>query len=71
MFKRGNKIMKSTEKSILDAISELNVKVDSISAKIGGGSADRLDNETVVIISAIAYRLFGKQSAIHSIKLLK
>ena len=63
--------MKSKEELILDAITLLSNKVDDISSMMGFRADNRLDNETIAVISAVAFSLFGKKVAIHSVKLLK
>ena len=60
------------EELILNAISKLNEKVDAISTKFAiNTNEDRLDNETLAVITAAVYCLFGKRVAVHSVKLIK
>jgi hypothetical protein len=63
--------MANNEELILDAISKLNSKVDAISSKMGGGAEGRLDNETIAVITAAVYSVFGRRAAIHSVRLVK
>ena len=70
LLKNGDIIM-ANEEVILNAISQLSSKVDAISSIIGGGSCDRLNNETIAVITATAYSLFGKRVAVRSVKLVK
>lgn len=64
--------MASNEALILDAIRNLERKLDSISEQVSccSGSSERLDNETVAIITAAAYNLFGRRVAIRNVRLL-
>jgi hypothetical protein len=64
--------MQNKEELILDAISKLNSKVDAISAVMNCSSnEDRLDSKTIAILTASVYAVFGRRTAIHSVKLLK
>jgi hypothetical protein len=56
---------------ILEAIQSLEKKVDLLSKQFGQCTADeRLDNETVAIITAAAYNLFGRRVAVRNVRLL-
>lgn len=55
---------------ILDAIRNLEKKVDNLTEKISSDASERLDNETVAIITAAAYNLFGKRVAIRNVRLV-
>ena len=58
---------------ILDSIQVLERKLNKISDMLGTccSEDDCLDNETVVLIAAAAYNLFGKRVAIRNVRLLK
>ena len=62
----------SKEELILNAISKLNEKVDAITNKfVINTDKNRLDNETLSVISSAVYCLFGKKVAVRSVKLIK
>ena len=63
--------MANKEELILDAISKLNSKVDAISSKFGTAPEGRLDNETIAVITAAVYSVFGRKANIRSVKLIK
>ena len=63
--------MEINKEVIFDAISKLNNKVDAIASAIKPTTEGRLDNETLAVITAVAYNLFGRRAAVHSVKLLK
>jgi hypothetical protein len=57
---------------ILNAIHNLEKKVDGIAEQVKccSNAAERLDNETVAIITAAAYNLFGRRVAVRNVRLL-
>ena len=63
--------MEINKEVIFDAISKLSNKVDAIASTINVKPDNRLDAETLAVITAVAYNLFGRRASIHSVKLLK
>ena len=60
------------EELILNAISKLNEKVDAITNKFAiNTNENRLDGETLSVITAAIYCLFGKRVAVRSVKIVK
>jgi hypothetical protein len=58
--------------AVLKSIQSLEQKLDALSNKFGAcADATRLDNETIAVITACAYSLFGKRVSIRSVKLIK
>jgi len=63
--------MTNNEKLILDAIQKLENKVDKIAEQVNcSNSQERLDNETVAIITAAVYNLFGRRVAVQNVRLI-
>ena len=63
--------MENKEALILDAIRNLEKKIDGIAEQARcSNSPERLDGETVAIVTAAAYNLFGRRVAVQSIRLL-
>ena len=70
IIKGDNKVEINNEK-IFNAISLLNTKIDSIATTINTNSDNRLSNESIAVITAAAYSIFGKRVSIRSVKLIK
>ena len=63
--------MASNGTEILTAIQKLEKKVDGIAEQIKCSTLpNRLDNETIAIITAVAYNEFGRRVAIRNVRLL-
>jgi len=63
--------MTNNEKLILEAIQKLDSKIDRIAEQVNcSNSPERLDNETVAIITAAAYNLFGRRVAVQNVRLV-
>lgn len=58
------------EKSeILELLKQLEAKVDALSNK--QGNPDRLDSDTVAMLTAAVYSIFGTRAAMRSVRLIK
>ena len=63
--------MADKEETILNAIHNLEKKIDLIAEQAKCSSTpERLSNETVAIITAAAYNLFGRRVAVRNVRLL-
>lgn len=60
----------NNEKTILEAIKNLETKVDNLASQMQNTNAARLDSETVAVITAAAYNTFGKAVAIRNVRLV-
>jgi len=62
--------MKNTNESkILDAILNLEKKVDALTNSISPHN-NNINPELIAVITAAAYNIFGKRIAVHNIKLI-
>jgi len=63
--------MENNEKIILDAILKLENKIDRIAEQVNCTNlTERLDCETIAIITAAAYNLFGRRVAVRNVRLI-
>ncbi|MPM55828.1 hypothetical protein SDC9_102625 [bioreactor metagenome] len=61
----------NVESDILNAIQTLEKKIDGIAEQIKTeNSPERLDGETIAVITAAAYNLFGRRVAVKNVRLL-
>lgn len=60
----------NNEKTILEAIKNLETKVDNLASQMQNTNAARLDSETVAVLTAAAYNTFGRAVAIRNVRLV-
>lgn len=58
----------NNEELILTTLQNLEKKVDALSNRV---CENRMDNQTIAIITAAAYNLFGRRVAIRNVRLLE
>lgn len=62
--------MKQTnENAIIEALTRLEEKVDNLATIVNNNNQSRLDSETVAVLTAAAYNVFGRAIAIRNIRL--
>ena len=62
--------MKNTDETVLlEVLERLEEKVDAIASHIQESNAARIDSETVAILTAAAYKVFGRAVSVRSVRL--
>ncbi len=62
--------MKNTDETVLlEMLGRLEEKVDALTSQIQEANAARLDSETVAILTAAAYKVFGRAVSVHNVRL--
>ncbi len=61
---------KNNETTVIEAIQKLEEKVDNLASQIQNASAARLDAETVAVLTAAAYHIFGRAIAVRNVRII-
>ena len=59
------------ESSLIEAINNIEEKLDFITKHICRSNSTEIDSETVAVITATAHHIFGRNAAVRKVKLLK